>query len=288
MSNTKELFIYTVVMIINHLDRVPRFIELLFFTLFKIISGKLDVLRALPIDIYKDNVLNYYKISLPYEKNSIVEELKNHYFSNLLMENLLIEEYLLKFATEKKNVLTNLKSYTPKFNEKGYCCLYLSVPVFKYLDLDDGNLDTIFSVISLLAKNCHIANSKISDFGLSLEINYMFQEIVYIYDEFINSDMDNETIKYKFINNYNIERMIKNIEIPLSYLHKAYTYFIKDDIDELINKVIMRQTIFSHLFYSISLLTIILQIIFIINNNFYIKALSFFSEIFSNINNFKS
>ena len=279
-SNTKELFIYTVIMIINHLDRVPKLVELLFFTIFKIISGSIDVIGAKPVDFYLDNVLNYYKIKLSYEKNSIIQKLKNHYFSNLLMENLLIEEYLLKFDIEKKNILDSLRDIQKNFNEKGYFCISLSNSVYDYLNLGYDDLNTVFNVISLLAKNCHIANPKISDYGLSSEMNFIFQEIVNIYEEFIRNDVDNLTVKINFLTNPNFERMIKNVEIPLSYLHKAYSYNIIDDTDDLINEVIMRQTIFSIIFYSILSFTIIMQLYFIIKNNFYISNLSFFSNIF--------
>ena len=269
-------------MIINYLDRVPKLVELLFFTIFKIISGSIDVIPAKPIDIYLDNVLNYYKIKLSYEKNSVIEKLKNHYFSNLLMENLLIEEYLTKFDREKKDVLNSLRDSQTFFNKKGYFCISLSNSVFNYLDLGYDDLNTIFNVISLLAKNCHIANPKISDYGLSSEMNFIFQEIVNFYEEFIKKEVDNITIKTNFLTNDDFERMIKDVEIPLAYLYKTYSYFITDDIDDLINKVIMRQTIFSILFYSISLFTIIIQLCFIIKNNFYIYILSFFSKIFQN------
>jgi hypothetical protein len=269
-------------MIINHLDRVPKLVELLFFTIFKIISGSIDVIGARPSDFYLDNVLNYYKIKLSYEKNSIIEKLKNHYFSNLLLENLLIEEYLLKFDIEKKKVLNNLREVEKNFNVKGYFCISLSNSVYDYLNLGYDDLNIIFNVISLLAKNCHIANPKISDYGLNSEMNFIFQEIVNFYEEFIRNDVDNITIKNNFLTNADFVRMINNVEIPLSYLHKTYSYYITDDIDDLINEVIMRQTIFSIIFYLMLFFTIALQFYFIIKNNFYNCTLSFFSKIFQN------
>ena len=281
-SNTKDLFIYAVIMIINHLDRVPKLVELLFFTIFKIISGSIDVIGARPSDFYLDNVLNYYKIKLSYEKNSIIEKLKNHYFSNLLLENLLIEEYLLKFDIEKKKVLNNLREVEKNFNVKGYFCISLSNSVYDYLNLGYDDLNIIFNVISLLAKNCHIANPKISDYGLISEMYFIFQEIVNFYEEFIRNDVDNITIKNNFLTNADFVRMINNVEIPLSYLHKTYSYYITDDIDDLINEVIMRQTIFSIIFYLMLFFTIALQFYFIIKNNFYNCNLSFFSKIFQN------
>ena len=121
---------------INFLERIPKVIELIIYSIYSVISGNTNVINNTNIDTYENNdYLNFYGIKLNYENTTMIEKLRNSYYSNLLTENLLIFENIKSFLSideTKFDELRKIKRTEESFNIKNKFLLYLSYEYTNY------------------------------------------------------------------------------------------------------------------------------------------------------------
>ena len=285
LKNAKLDFSQSLILSINFLERIPKVIELIIYSTYSVISGNTSVINNTNIDTYKDNkYLNFFDIKLNYENTTMIEKLRNSYYSNLLTENLLIFENIKSFLNideTKFDELRKIKRAEESFNIKNQFLLYLSYEYAIYKNRKNI-LDDIFYFFWEINSYIHISknfNSYLNEYGLETEFEYFYQELTNMMIDLNNKNITDE-IKIQFFNNSDFIRMVKDCLCSFLFVSKSYGYKTNEDLEFIFNKVKYKQ-----LAYSLSTIIIVICLIIdfyilIFINLYYKKILNFFIKFY--------
>ena len=285
LKNAKLDFSQSITLSINFLERIPKVIELILYSTYSVISGNTSVINNTNIDTYKDNkYLNFFDIKLNYENTTMIEKLRNSYYSNLLTENLLIFENIKSFLNideTKFDELRNIKRAEESFNIKNQFLLYLSYEYTIYENRKNMTDDIYYFFFEinnyiLLLKDY---NSYLNEYGLETEFEYFYQELTNMMIDLNNKNITDE-IKIQFFNNSDFIRMVEDCLFSFIFVSKSYGYKINEDLEFIFNKVKYKQ-----LAYSLSTIIIVICLIIdfyilIFINLYYKKILNFFIKFY--------
>ena len=278
----RKNFIYSIILSLNYMERLPKAIELMLYTHLSIIVGNTSIISGKSLDSYKRNnnkYLNYYKYDLDYEKASQIQFFSDSYYSNLFLENIVIKQYIDKFIAKPLNSLSYIKEWQIKFTTKNYFCLYSSLgeTIFKNEKYD--TIINFFEDVNYNVKICNIANDNINEYGIEVEYDFFYQEITNLYQDFYYME-NNDDMKNKILNDNDKNRMISDIQIPFRFVSNSFGYWFLNDLINLMNSGIKLHEKYFIIIIVISFIMII--VVYIIQKvNYDMKMLIlFFSKLF--------
>ena len=278
----RKNFIYSIILSLNYMERLPKAIELMLYTHLSIIVGNSSIISGKSLNSYKGNnnkYLNYYKYDLDYEKASQIQSLSDSYFSNLFLENIVIKQYIDKFISKPLNSLSYIKEWQIKFTTKNYYCLYSSLGEIIFKNEKYDNIFDFFDNVNNNVEICNFANDKINEYGIEVEYDYFYQEITNLYQDFYFMD-NKDDLKNKMLNDRDKNRMISNIQIPLRFASNSFGYWFLIDLINLMNSNIKLHQKYFIVILVISFIMIIV-VYFILKINYDMKMLIlFFSKLF--------
>ena len=121
------------------------------------------------------------------------------------------------------------------------------------------------------------------DSGITIELNFILQEITTKYIEYIIYDRTNidslNIARQNFINNTEFEKVITDVKLYLIFYFNTITYAVKKDFEKQNNKTTKNQIIYSIVFLIINIEIIISLIIIFSKGEKYKKLFSYFSTI---------
>ena len=284
LISTKERkdFIYSIILSLNYMERLPKAIELMLYTHLSIIVGNSSIISGKSLDSYKGNnnkFLNYYQYDLDYEKASQIQSLSDSYFSNLFLENIVIKQSIDKFIAKPLDSLSYIKEWQIKFTTKNYFCLYSSLGEIIFKNKKYDTILDFFTDINYSVDICNFANNKINEYGIETEYDYFYQEITNLYKDFYLME-NKDDLKIKLLNDPDKNRMINNIQIPFRFASNSFGYWFLNDLLNLMNYHILLHEKYFILILVISFIMIIV-VYFIQKINYEMKMLIlFFSKLF--------
>ena len=280
-----ELWTYSIYLLLNIEERIPKLIELTLACLFYVTGGQsnekfpyLENNEYLKIQYY---YLKYFSKFNGYDNEGFIsDEVEDSFFSNILADNLRIKtniNYCLTIGKYKK-YFAEYELWNKKLNDVGYFCCNAAMGASNLFRSDFDTLYDYFLGIEMMTQYCIAANPDIVDSGLDTEINYMHQELIYSYKDYINNN-NISNARSKFFENKNNIRIIGNMNIPFSMAFSAMTYACEIDIVNIYENIKKDEEMFIIVIIIFNVVIICLLIIsfyFIEKNK---KILTFFAEI---------
>ena len=279
---TKDTLIFSVVMAMNFLERIPKVFELVYYAIISFSLVDTSFIGNYE-SYYEENIideyLNFYKVKIIFENNTQIYNMKESYFPSLFLKGKMIENNLKLFIGKKTSILNSVKEIEFEFNYENNLCYASSI--YSSNDLITPQLSYIeyFSLVNDKIKLCYIYNFGSMN-GLLTEINYIYQEITNLFhDFFLSKNKTNTSID--ILSSYDISRMILNFNYVFEYVFNSYSYFVMKDIDNLYLNTIRIEIILSTILLIILFFVVIYVFLLIGRGNYkYKKLLKFFYKMY--------
>ena len=137
-----------------------------------------------------------------------------------------------------------------------------------------------FNLASKKLDLCYTYNYKSIEYGLLVELNFIYQEITNIYYDFVKGD-DKYLIAVKYITSDNTKRIILDYAYIFEFVFRTYSHYILKDINQLYITSITIENLLSILLI-ITLLFVVIYVVLWIGrgNKTYKKLLMFFYKMY--------
>ena len=281
--NTKKIFKFAIIMSMNFLERIPKSFEITFYAVVSMILLEPSYLATNDDNIQNyinDDYLNYYNTELFFVNNSQIYKMKESYYPILFIEGRMVENNIKLFLGQKTSILTNLKKYENKINEKNnFCFRVASSPIDREMNTISTPIE-YFNFVNQKVYYCYFYSPKCNEYGIQVELDYIYQELTNIFYDFIKSN-DIYMSSQLYLMGEDIDRMTLDFDYIFEYVFRTYSHFILKDIDNIYNFTIKNEIFFS-IILLISLFFIFIFIVFWIGkgNNRYKKLLMFFYKMY--------
>jgi hypothetical protein len=270
-------------MSMNFLERIPKSFEITFYAVVSMILLEPSFLAINDDNIQNyinDDYLNYYNTELFFVNNSQIYKMKESYYPILFIEGRMVENNIKLFLGQKTSILTNLKKYENKINEKNNFCFRVATsPIDREMNTISTPIE-YFNFVNQKVYYCYFYSPKCNEYGIQVELDYIYQELTNIFYDFIKSN-DIYMSSQLYLMGEDIDRMTLDFDYIFEYVFRTYSHFILKDIDNIYNFTIKNEIFFS-IILLISLFFIFIFIVFWIGkgNNRYKKLLMFFYKMY--------
>ena len=279
----KNTFIFSVVMAMNFLERIPKCFELVYYSIisFSLVDESLiGNYNSNYGKSFLDEYLNYYHVQHFFENNSQIYNMKDSYYPILYLEGKMVENNIEIFLGKKTHILRGIKKIEEEFNIIDNLCYASSI--YSLNERRNFKLSYIeyFLEISERMRLCYKYNVGTMKCGLITEINYIYQETTNLFsDFFLSTNKTKGSLKVFFSSD--MIRILLDLDYVLDYVFKSYSFFVMKDIDHIYLKNIRLEIFFSSLIL-ISLFFVVIYVYLLIGkeNYEYKNLLEFFSKMY--------
>ena len=278
---------YAVNLSMNYLEKVPKINELGFTTYLSAILGKFKA-NYYSYDEYKlhqSRYLRYFTTIDGYDTSELLSKSRNSsYFSNKLYDNYRLKKNIEFCENDKsfKSHFLNSKSWNKKLSEKNNFCI--NAALGSALFFNRAQITTVFTCfvfIEQMAYHCREESPKLDESGLDLEIDFILQELSYLFNDFEENMKTNLTnarnIFFGGINN-NL-RILKDMNVPFSFATGTLYSAVSKDMEELNNYISRYEIIFIVIIFIIDGLFLLYIFTIIVLNEKDKNILTFVSKV---------
>ena len=279
----KEEFVYSILIAMNFLEKVPKLAEMFIFAQQSVIINNISVIDNADDKKYHSEYLNYYNVIMNISDNSQLNMINESFFSSLFIESQINGENIKKFVKDKsKRELKQVKIWENKLNEKENFCINSAIGTI-YSENDNKSYLEVFTLINKNVEACKVLIPEINSYGLESEIELYYQELLNMYTDFALTENRNSNDIIMFLSSALILRMTNNFEVSFKYIYRIYSHFLLLDLQSLYDRESVNEKMFSFVVFFIIIGIYVYVIIGIIKKNEYIKKLLiFFSDIIFN------
>ena len=278
----KNIRSFSINLSMNILERVPRLMGLLIYSLIVIITDNSNKIKG-SLNENQPSYLTYFKAnSLYYSEDTMNKYFKNNFFGELLKNTLRVNynfnNYLFQ---DTEDIFTRTKYYETLLNTQGYFCIYASVGNILH-NIDTYEVYEFMEYMNSYTIDCKELDLGIDESGIKLEINYILQELTNKYIEFItynNSNITLEQAKDRFLGSSDIKRISLDMQYPLILYYNTIIYAIYYDFDNQGKSFINRQIFFDSFLLLCNLLIIICLLYVVTKGEKYKSLFAYFLEI---------
>ena len=278
----KNIRSFSINLSMNILERVPRLMGLLIYSLITIITDNFIKIEG-PLNENQPSYLTYFKAnSLYYSEDIMNKYFKNNFFGELLKDTLRVNynfnNYLFQ---DTEDIFTSTKYYETLLNTKGYFCIYASVGNILH-NYDNYEVYDFMEYMNSYTIDCKELDLGIDESGIKLEINYILQELTNKYIEFItynNSNITIEQAKDRFLGSSDIKRISLDMQYPLILYYNTIIYAIYYDFENQGKSFINTQILFDSFLLLCNLLIIICLLYVVTKGEKYKSLFAYFLEI---------
>ena len=289
--NEKNMRTFSINLSMNILERIPNLMALLIYSLVSIINNNPNQIYDSTNNENQPKYLTYFKAnSLYYSEEIMNKYFKNSIFGSILRENLRVNYNFNNYLYQDKyNIFTLTKYYETLLNKEGYFCIYGSIGDL-FLNTNFNNY-TSYDFVKELNENCLTCkyfDLGIDESGVKLEINYILQELINKFIEFITYNNSNITInqaKDKYFGSPDIKRIFLDMQYPLILYYNTIIYAVYYDFEEQGNSFKSRQSLLDLLLFTCNVLIIICLLCVVTKGEKYKRLFAYFLEIPKNHNN---
>ena len=278
---------FSIYLSMNILERVPRLIELVLYSIVTIILNKTELISATS---EQSSYLKYFQInSLYYSQEMMDTYFKNNFYGNILKDNLKLKYNLENYLYGNKyGIFKNVQKWEDLLNTLGSFCINYAVGGVFYTEgaKSLSEYDSFYDILEQVNSNsqyCKSETAGIKDSGIKIETNFLLQEITSRYIEFIDSDKSTEEkldkARANFIFSKNVVKIFNNAKMYFVTYFNIITKALKDDFDEQHKYLANEQIITSAIFLLINIEILIGLIISIMKEEKYKKQFKYFSTI---------
>ena len=290
LNSEDKIWRYSINLSMNILERIPRLMGLLIYASMTAISNNETLIEG---NLYDDNQLNYikyFKVTSPYYTEEVMKKYFNKKFFGLLLRDTLrinynLENYLFQ---EDDIFFSCTKEWEFLLRESGNFCIAAAKGEVSSFQ-GEYTVYEFDELMNYYASNCLKDKTGINEAGIQLEINFISQEIVNKYIEFITYNKSNITLneaRKNFFGSSSFRRIIVDMQVSLVLYYNSITYALDIDFEKKNNAIINQQILFSSGLILINLIIIFALIISIKKNEKYKNLFGYFSKLPNNNNNY--
>jgi hypothetical protein len=202
------------------------------------------------------------------------------FYPNIFLPTIMVENNIKLFLGKKTSILNNIKYYENEFNKKNNFCYSAAIASLeRVLDILTNPME-YFKLANQKVNFCYTYNYKTIEYGLLVELNFIYQEMTNIFYDFIKSEYKYALASY-YITIDNVRRIILDYAFIFEYVFRTYSHFILKDINHLYLSCIRIENILSA-FLIITLLFVVIYVVLLIGkgNKNYKKLLMFFYKMY--------
>jgi len=280
---TKKKFKFAIIISMNFLERIPKCFEITYYVIITMIILEPNYL-ATNEEFIQNNLnndyLNYYNTKLYFNNNSLIYNLKESFYPVLYLEGRMVENNIKIFLGQKTSILSNLKKYENQFNEKKNICFAASVSSIERIKKTFSTSIEYFNGVNQKVELCYIFNGECNEYGLLIELDYIYQELTNIFYDYFKSD-DIYITSTIYLTSKDMDRMTYDFDYVFEYVFRTYSHFVLKDINNIYDFTIKNEILFS-IILLLSLIFIFIFIFFWIGNgnNKYKRLLMFFYKMY--------
>ena len=241
----------------NYLEKVPRIIELGFTAYLSAILGKFRA-KYYPLDEYKliqQRYLTYFTTLKGYDQSELIATSMNaSYFMNKLYDNYRLRKNLEFCENDNsfKSHFTHTKYWSKKLNEKNSYCSNAAVGGCLFFNKGLTTVYEYYLYVDQMASSCREEGKNLDESGLDLEMDFVLQELSYIFSDFEAQMKKNlSTARLNFFGSVNNLRILKNMNVPFSFGSGAFYSAVDRDMKELNNFISKFELVFIAILYVI-------------------------------------
>ena len=255
LNEKKNKWEYAVNLSRNYLEKVPKIIELGFTAYLTAILGKFRA-KYYPLNEYKlrqQRYLTYFTTLKGYDQSELIATSMNaSYFMNLLYDNYRLKKNLDFCQNDKsfKSHFSHTKFWMKKLIEKNNYCINAALGGVLFFNKGLTTVYEYFLYMEQMASSCKEEGEKLDETGLELEIDFVLQELTYMFNDFEQQLKKNLTwARNAFFGNTNNLRILKNMNVPFSFGSGALYSAVDRDMKELNNYISNFELIFIAITY---------------------------------------
>ena len=169
------------------------------------------------------------------------------YFMNLLYDNYRLKKNLDFCKNDKsfKSHFSHTKYWINKLSEKNNYCINAASGGVLFFNKGITTVYEYFLYTEQMATSCQEEGEKLDETGLDLEIDFVLQELTYMFNDFQQQKEKNLTeARNSFFGNINNLRILKNLNVPFSFASGAIYSAIDNDMKELNNYISRYELVF--------------------------------------------
>ena len=152
----KEEFVYSILIAMNFLEKVPKLAEMFIFAQQSVIINNISVIDNADDKKYHSEYLNYYNVIMNISDNSQLNMINESFFSSLFIESQINGENIKKFVKDKsKRELKQVKIWENKLNEKENFCINSAIGTI-YSENDNKSYLEVFTLINKNVEACKV------------------------------------------------------------------------------------------------------------------------------------
>ena len=280
LNNQKLKWKYSINLSMNILERIPKLMEMLVYACITVMSNNQNIMKASSND-NQPKYLTFFKVNSLYYSDDIMNKyFKNTFFGELLRDNYRINYNFNNYLSqEKNNIFINTKYWENLLNTGGYFCLYATIGE-KVFTNEGKNIYDLFKKVEYDALNCIEENPGINESGAKLEINYISQELVNKFIEFIthnNSNISLNQARSNFFDSKDIKNIFNDMRHPIILYYNTINFVVFQDFQVQIGSLIKTQILYDLFLFFIILSITICLLFFNIKYEKYKKLFAYFS-----------
>ena len=246
----KDTWEYAVNLSMNYLEKIPKIVEIAFTSYLTTILGrfKADYYSLEEYKLHQDTYLKYFTKRKGYDKSELISTSMNpSYFMNKLYDNYRLKKNL-DFC-ENDNYFSGhfklTKLWIKKLDEKNNFCINSGLGGALFFNKDVNDVHTYFSYVEQMAVACREEGEKLDESGLNLEIDFVLQELTYMYSDFEQQmKIDLNLARKMFFGDSNNLRILKDMNVPFSFASGTIYYAVDKDMNDLTNYISKFELIF--------------------------------------------
>ena len=261
LDKKRDIWEYAINLSLNYIEKIPKVIELGLSTSITIIFGTTNISQYYKKEEYpqyQQKYMTYFTKMKNYENSDLISSnIKDSLFANKLYDNYRIKKNI-EFCEKDiffQQYFQNSKLLNKKLNVDNYFCINSSVGSLLLFNKWITTLETFYVFVDQMAVACKLENEKINDSGLDLEIALILHELTYLYNDYEEKIIFNITYaREKFFENENFYRMLRDLNVPFTFAASSLFSSIKEDMNQINNKISDQEIIFIIITYFIYIL----------------------------------
>ena len=234
---------YAVNLSMNYLEKVPKIIELGFTAFLSVILGKFKA-TYYPLEEYKSKqslYLTFFTERHGYDKSELISTSMNpSYFMNKLYDNYRLKKNLDFCENDSffKSHFAQTKYWMKKLDEKNSYCKNAASGGCLFFNKQIDDVHAYFTYMGQMAFFCRQEAEKLDESGMDLEIDFILQELSYVYSDFEQRMKTNLTeARNIFFWNANNIRILKDMNVPFSFGSGTIYSAVDVDMKDLTNDI---------------------------------------------------
>ena len=248
---------YAVNLSMNYLEKVPRIIELGFTAYLSAVLGKFRA-KYYPLNEYKliqKKYLTYFTTQKGYDQSELIATNMNaSYFMNKLYDNYRLRKNIEFCENDNsfKSHFKHTKYWSKKLNEKNFYCSNAALGGCLFFNKGLTTVYEYFHYVDQMASSCKEEGKNLDESGLDLEMDFVLQELSYIFSDFeAQMKKDLTEARNNLFGNPNNLRILKNMNVPFSFGSGALYSAVDRDMKELNNYISQFELVFIAILYVI-------------------------------------